>query len=392
MPSPHTGRAVSPDAPAAPGQIVAAMAAAGLSPGDVRRRLHMLYPDLPLSFWAPWLRRGLFAEHSEPPGGRRAPHDDRLLRLGVELVAAIALRLAPDAADALLLAQEDLDALEDLLGEYDPSGAILAECLKLIGAMRRRIDAGARPLLSESAYHELLVDIRLVGDAPEALRLAWPPAASVVSWKLGGGDWTRALASLGLDGGQPSASAAPPPRAAREVQELEDPGIALVAAPAGADAEPEHVWDELRDRLAEELAGVAWKDVLVLRYSALPGQDVPPSAWARTGPDGTHVHLSGVDGSSARWPREDSYFDDARWRRPSVEGVAWNAGPLPFVAAAELMVEGMRFGRLCSDPYRFCWGVGDAGAADARAGTDDDPAVEQEDEAVAAVLPFTSPE
>lgn len=367
MPHPSTGRPVSPDAPA---ELVAAMAQAGLSSADVRRRLHTLFPDQAPSFWTPWLRRGVF---DEPVGRRRAPYQESQLRLGVEVVAAVAEGLAPDPHAALLLEPEDIDALEDLTGDYDPSGAILANCMMLIGALRGRIRAGERPVLSQSRYQELLMDVRLVADVPEAHRLRWHPAPSVVARRLGDGDWSRALAALGMDGGQPALLPAEAQPVAREVQELDDPGIGLIAAPADSEQRPEHVWDELRERIEEELAVLAWKDVLVLRYTALPDQGIaPPSAWARTGPDGTTVCLSGVNGPTALWPREDSYFRQAPWREPVDRGVAWNAGPLRFQAAAQLMVEGMRLGRLCTDPYRFCWGVGDAETGSVDIADDDD--------------------
>ena len=40
---------------------------------------------------------------------------------------------------------------------------------------------------------------------------------------------------------------------AREIQELDDPGIGLIAAPASTGEWPHEVWDELRDRLLDEL-------------------------------------------------------------------------------------------------------------------------------------------
>lgn len=342
-----------------PEQVADELVASGLAPADIRRRLHTLFPDIAPSFWAAWLRRDLLGE---PAPLERPPYDDRQLRLGVEVVAAVAEGLEPDPRAAALLSPEDVDILEDLTGRYDPSGAILANSIMLIGALRRRVLSGERPVLRQSRYQELLMETRLVADVPHSHQLRWPPAVPVVAHHLGGGDWSRALESIGLDGGQPSEPERSELPVAREIQELDDPGIGLIAAPTETGEWPPEVWDELCERILEELETLAWKDILVLRYTAAPEEDAPPppSAWARTGPDGTVVCLSGVNRPSTLWPRADDYFLEARWRRPADGGVGWNSGPMPAREAAELMVEGMRIGRLCGNPYRFCWGVGDA--------------------------------
>ena len=57
---------------------------------------------------------------------------------------------------------------------------------------------------------------------------------------------------------------------------------------------------------------------------------------------------------------------------------------MPAEQAAELMVEGMRIGRLCGNPYRFCWGVGDAQTGSA----EEDP---QASDSVAPVISFHRP-
>lgn len=354
-----------PESADAPAQVADSLVASGLAPADIRRRLHTLFPDRAPSSWDDWLRRDVLGEPAALP---RPPYDERQLRLGVEIVAALAEGLTPDPCGAALLTSEDVDILEDLTGRYDPSGAILANCLTLIGALRRHVRSGRRPVLRPSRYQELLLETRLVVDAPQAHQLRWPPAAAVVAHRLGDGDWARALAGIGLDGGQPCEPRQRALPTAREIQELDDPGIGLIAAPAAAHEWPDETWDELRDRLLDELEELAWKDLLVLRYSGAAQEEAPPppSAWARTGPDGAVVSLSGVNGSSALWPLDEDYFLGDRWRQPAHGGIAWNCGPVPASEAAELMIEGMRFGRMCANPYRYRWGVGDAetGSAD----------------------------
>ena len=49
--------------------------------------------------------------------------------------AAVAEGLEPDPQATALLSPEDVDILEDLTGWYDPSGAILAKSLMLVGAL-----------------------------------------------------------------------------------------------------------------------------------------------------------------------------------------------------------------------------------------------------------------
>lgn len=372
-----------PESEGVPALVADSLVASGLAPADIRRRLHTLFPDRAPSSWAAWLRRDVLGE---PVARDRAHYDDRQLRLGVEVVAAVAEGLEPDPQATALLSPEDVDILEDLTGGYDPSGAILANSLMLVGALRQQVHSGQRPVLRQSRYQELLMETRLVADVPQSHQLRWPPAASVVARRLGGGDWARALDGMGLDGGQPGEPRQRDMPVAREILELDDPGIGLIAAPASTGEWPHEVWDELRDRLLDELEELAWKDILVLRYSAPPEEDAPPSpsAWARTGPDGTVISLSGVNSPSALWPRAEDYFVEPRWRQPAHGGVAWSCGPMPAEQAAELMVEGMRIGRLCGNPYRFCWGVGDAQTGSA----EEDP---QASGPVAPVVSFHRP-
>ena len=65
---------------------------------------------------------------------------------------------------------------------------------RLVGALRQHVHSGQRPVLRQSRYQELLMETRLVADVPQSHQLRWPPAASVVARRLGGGDWARALA------------------------------------------------------------------------------------------------------------------------------------------------------------------------------------------------------
>lgn len=337
-------------------EAIRSMARAGLSPAEIRRRLHLLFPDEPPRTFERMLRRQDFTP--EPTGGAQPSVEltDHHLRLGVELVAALAAGLQPRPESALALDTEVFTAIDELTVEFDPSGYTLRLGLGLIAALRDRVEAGAAPELRESTYRQVHQDIVLSAALSPAVLISWPVSAEIVAERLGDGDWQRALATVGLTG---TPSTEGPRTAADDVLELDDPGIGLVAAPEPQDDEPEHVWDELRDRLAADLAAVPWRGVLVLRYIPLPGLSWPPVAWARTGPEGVRISLSGFGGSSTTWPWEASYFDEGRWRAPSDQGSTWNAGPLGFAAAAERMIEGLRFGRACNDPYRYRWGADD---------------------------------
>lgn len=328
----------------------------GLPPAELRRRLHLLFPDEPpRSFDALLRQHDLLQEPLPHPIPLQNP-TDRHIRLGVEIVAALAAGLQPRPESALSLDSWVYTALDELTEQYDPSGQAMSHTLGLIAALRDRMTAGTAPEVSESAYREVLQDIVLMVDLPPGLELGWPASPEVVAKRLGGGDWGRALAAIGLIAAPGSAR---PRTAVEDVLQLDDPGIGLVAVPEPQDDEPEHVWDELHDRLAADLAAVPWHGVLVVRYDPPPDRLRPPVAWARTGPDGARICLSGFGGTSTSWPWEDSYFEEGRWRAPADQATAWNAGPLGFHAAAELMVEGLRFGRACNNPYRYRWGVDD---------------------------------
>lgn len=170
-----------PESEGVPALVADSLVASGLAPADIRRRLHTLFPDRAPSSWAAWLRRDVLGE---PVARDRAHYDDRQLRLGVEVVAAVAEGLEPDPQATALLSPEDVDILEDLTGGYDPSGAILANSLMLVGALRQQVHSGQRPVLRQSRYQELLMETRLVADVPQSHQLRWPPAASVVARRL----------------------------------------------------------------------------------------------------------------------------------------------------------------------------------------------------------------
>lgn len=338
-------------------EVIRSMAHDDLPPAEIRRRLHLLFPDEPPRAFERMLRRQDFTpEPTAGPWPSLEPTDHHI-RIGVEVIAALAADLQPRPESALTLETAVHTAVEALTVEFDPSGHTLRQSLGLIAALRDRIEAGAAPELSKSTYRRVLQDIALAADLPPQVLLSWPVSAQVVAERLGGGDWHQALAAVGLAGAPGTEG---PHTAADDVLELDDPGIGLVAAPEPQDEQPEHVWDELRDRLAADLAVVPWRGVLVLRYIPLPGMPWPPVAWARTGPDGARTSLSGIGSSSTTWPWERSYFDEGHWRAPTDQGSTWNAGPLDFTAAAERMVEGLRFGRSCNDPYRYRWGADDS--------------------------------
>lgn len=351
-------------------ELIQGMVRDGLGPSEIRRRLHLLLPGIaPRDLEPLLLRRDVARPDTDPLRGQQL--SDLQIRLGVEIVAAITQRVQPDPLAALRIPRADLGILDALIEDFDPSGQILRAALGLIAALRRQQPEGAAPELSEALYRRMRRDIELVADMPPGRELHWPAPAQVVSERLGQGDWDRAMAAVGMGVGgpvrpqaEPAHRGTAPQSAAVEVEALDDPGFGLITAPGLGEEDQEEAWESLHDRLAEDLSDVAWKDALVVRYRALPGQPWPPSAWARTGPEGAVVYLSGVGATSTMWPWRGEFFRSGRWREPTDHGMAWNTGPLPIPAAAEQLIEGLRFGRDCSDPNRFRWGVGEAEEGD----------------------------
>lgn len=360
------------------GPLIADMVDRGLRPDQIRRRFHLLHPTESPALLNHMLIRMAPPFSLEDATAAATHYTDAQIRVGVELVVFKTSDLELDANAACLLDEASFLAVEQLTSTYDPSGESTRRMLGAIGAVRQAIASGRTFKLPPSTYEQMRQQLGAaagLNDGPP-----WPVPWTEVAYRAGNGLWNCAIRSMGLETtsgsrttlpcGQPAAETAD---AAAEVRELHDPGIGLIAPHVPADQIPESVWDNLRDMLAEDLASLPWKGQLVLKYLA-EGTGNTPSAWAGSGPDGVTCAMSTtVSVPVSHWPLDVAYFEEGHWEEPSSWDRPWTAGPLDPMTAAERMVDGLRFGRLCLDPYSFRWGTtevaGPPGTSSASAGT-----------------------
>jgi len=137
-------------------------------------------------------------------------------------------------------------------------------------------------------------------------------------------------------------------------------GIGVVSATGGSSqGADESVWEDLRTLIATVLARLPWNDFLVVEYELRTRGPEAPAAWAGVGPHGVECAVvSAGQLSRADWPVDDTFFHEDEWHEPSAWDQPWTTGPHGFAEAAQKLVDGLRFGWGCSDPYRFHWGVG----------------------------------
>ncbi|GEO95897.1 TY-Chap domain-containing protein [Kocuria turfanensis] len=136
-------------------------------------------------------------------------------------------------------------------------------------------------------------------------------------------------------------------------------GIGVVGPGTATEAVGEDVWEDLRRLIATVLARLPWNDFLVVEYERYDDRSEAPVAWAGVGPHGVDCSVvSGGQLTHAAWPVDATFFHEDEWNEPSAWNQPWTTGPLGFPEAAQKLVEGLRFGWGCSDPYRFHWGVG----------------------------------
>lgn len=136
-------------------------------------------------------------------------------------------------------------------------------------------------------------------------------------------------------------------------------GIGVVAAGPGPVVADEDKWEDLQRLIATVLARLPWNDFLVVEYERLDSASESPVAWAGVGPQGVECAVvSGGQLTHAAWPVDATFFHEDEWLEPSARDQPWTTGPFGFPEAAQKLVDGLRFGWGCADPYRFHWGVG----------------------------------
>lgn len=337
------------------GSLIALLIEHGLRPDQIRRRFHLLHPEE-----SPALLNRLLARMAPPYSLQEATvlathYTDAQIRVGVELAVFKNSGLTHNFDAAYLLDDSTFNAVDRLTATYDPSGDSARRLLGAIAAVRQAVSHGDTLVLDPNTYerirHEVGSSVGLENSP------TWPVPWTEVTYRLGNGKWSHAVRSMGLDSSSSVHPASTPTQAGTEINELHELGIGLISPKIPADQVPESTWDKLRDLLAEDLAALPWKSQVVLKY-VTGSIGNAPSAWAAAGPDGVSCAMAtAVTVPASHWPLDTSYFDEGHWEEPTSWDRPWTAGPLEPVDAAERMIDGLRFGRMCSDPYSFRWGT-----------------------------------
>lgn len=343
------------------GPIIADMVDRGLRPDQIRRRFLLLNPAESPALLNELLRRVAARYSVTETAALTDLYSEVQIRVGVELAVFEASELPEDPVAACTLDEPTFTAIEQLTGLYDPSGATTRTVLGRIGAVRAAISGGHALTLTPTTYEQ--VRQRLASRTGLKEAPAWPVPWTEVAYRLGNGLWNCAMNSIGLQvesRGRGCGETSEPPRiphTALDIQKLDDPGIGVIPPTLPVEEIPEESWDSLRDLIAEDLAVLPWRSQLVLKYEHT-GRGQAPSAWANNGPEGVTAAVSSImTVPEAVWPVDQAYFEEGHWQEPLSWEQPWTAGPLPPTAAAERMIDALRFGRLCTNPYSFRWGT-----------------------------------
>ncbi|MCT1366425.1 TY-Chap domain-containing protein [Kocuria sp. HSID16901] len=136
-------------------------------------------------------------------------------------------------------------------------------------------------------------------------------------------------------------------------------GIGVVETVVQEASGDENSWAELVAEISEAIRTLPWKHFLTVEYDTGNTGGDSPYAQAFTGPGGVTATLVSEQFLPAvLWPLDEEYLVDAGWRPPHAEQLHWERTQLSLDDSATEIVDALRYGRDCSDPYRFRWGSG----------------------------------
>ncbi|MBT2554481.1 hypothetical protein [Arthrobacter sp. ISL-5] len=245
---------------------------------------------------------------------------------------------------------------------------------------------------------------------------AWPAPVSALTWRLGGGSWDQALRVVGLQlrkaadrfgeddftraihdyaeecadrdfplsletydrwvtaevsrggdrpsaiemtghyGGWQEALSTLPGHEAKRGLPGSDSGWYDPALIDRTDPALEAAWLRAGEYICELLANMPRNRSLRIHYGDSVGGSVPPYAEGTRGVDGVwcevvSTHLL----PSEQWPIDAGYFKARDWLVPDDEIPHWCKENVAFQDAGHQLLKGLRFGRLCPDPWQLRW-------------------------------------
>lgn len=138
-----------------------------------------------------------------------------------------------------------------------------------------------------------------------------------------------------------------------------DRGIGVVETVGQEASGDEDSWRDLIEEISEAVRTLPWNHFLTVDYESGNTGGDSPYAQAFTGPAGVTATLVSEQFLPAvLWPLDEEYLAEAGWRPPHPDQLHWERSHLGLKDAAHVMVDALRYGRDCSDPYRFRWGSG----------------------------------
>jgi hypothetical protein len=118
-------------------------------------------------------------------------------------------------------------------------------------------------------------------------------------------------------------------------------------------------WNELAGEVGAALARLRPGRFLLIEYHAQGTWDPRPYAQCAREVDSWYCEVVSQNylGAST-WPIDELAMRRTGWLLPDDETANWWRNAETAEQAAELLVDGLRHGRLCPDPEAFAWSVG----------------------------------
>jgi hypothetical protein len=117
-------------------------------------------------------------------------------------------------------------------------------------------------------------------------------------------------------------------------------------------------FEELRHEVASDVEVLEPREFLIVEASV--GREVEPYAQVAREPDGTwYCEVVSIRYLPAEaWPIDEFFLVTAGWEPPVNSRDNWSLTAQDHQAAASLLIDALRCGRFCTDPYVYSWTTG----------------------------------
>ena len=178
-------------------------------------------------------------------------------------------------------------------------------------------------------------EVSLGGDRPSAIEL-------LVHY----GGWQEALSALPLYEAKQQLPAPGSEFYNRSLLDLTDPAL-------------EAAWVRAGEYICELLANMPRNCSLQIQYGDSVDGSTRPYAQGTRGADGVWCELVSERFLPAeQWPIDTEYLEARDWLVPDDDVPQWCKEKEPFTDAGHQILKGLRFGRLCPDPWQLRWSTG----------------------------------